>query len=201
MANQLPQCAAGPTGVACRLGIFQGMENDMQYVPRCAPPLSMMGSMANGAPCASNSDCKSNLCGSDSTCHDPCRRPEDCSGMGMLQEAHACEYVQLSMTGTSPNPDSGTVSNPDLVAACVPLGASSGPARMDGGVQDWGVCKTSSDCARGYCAPTSDAGPNVCVSVCFGDGDCVLSGTCRPQTLQVGSTTYSVLACAYAISR
>lgn len=94
----------------------------------------------------------------------------------------ACEYVELPVTG----------SNSGLVAACVPLTAS-GPPPADGGVGDWDMCKTTSDCARGYCAQ-SVAGM-VCVSVCFSDGDCVVAGTCRPQTLMVGASAYSVLAC------
>jgi len=104
--------------------------------------------------------------------------------MGMFQ-TQTCEYVQLSGTGA-------TMSG-DLVAACVPL-ITAGPGPADA-ASDWAPCKTSIDCARGYCAQSGDAGPSVCVSVCFGDGDCVSSGTCRPQTLQVNMTTYSVLAC------
>jgi hypothetical protein len=181
MANSAGQCLQG---MACRIGTFQGAGNDMNYVPRCAVPMGASGN--NGSPCTSNSDCRSNLCLNDTaqdlTCRDPCRKPEDCSGMGMFQAAQTCEYLQLSGTGAAINP---------LVAACVPL-TPSGPNLPDAAA-DWGPCKTSSDCARGYCGQ-STAGM-VCVSVCFGDGDCVSSGMCRPQTLLVNGAVYSVLAC------
>ena len=152
----------------------------MPYVPRCATPT---GAGRNGAPCTGNSSCQSNLCVVDAMgdlmCRDPCRRPEDCGGQ------ETCEYVQLSGTGAP--------ANANLVAACVPL-MPTGPGPADA-ASDWGPCKTSIDCARGYCASSGDGGPGVCVSVCFGDGDCVSSGACRPQTLLVGTTLYSVLAC------
>jgi hypothetical protein len=177
-----PQCAMG---MSCRLGPFQGSMSDMAYVPRCAP---QAGSTGNGVSCTSNSDCRSNLCVNDPmgflTCRDPCRKPEDCGASGMFQ---TCEYVQLS--GASPT------ANSDLVAACVPLllPPTMGPDPADAAA-DWGPCKQSTDCARGYCAVNGN-NQSVCVSVCFGDGDCVLSGTCRPQTLQVEGTLYNVLAC------
>jgi len=182
MANPAAQCA---TGASCQFGTFPVEANSMGYVPvpHCAPAV---GGGNNGAPCGSNSGCKSNLCVNDTpqtlTCRDPCRRPEDCSGGGNMRE-QACEYIPLPVADS----DGG------VVAACVPLTAA-GPTPPDGGVSDWGVCKTTSDCARGYCAQTS-AGQLVCVSVCFSDGDCVVSGTCRPQTLLVGTSMYSVLAC------
>jgi hypothetical protein len=179
--NPPAQCTG--MGGACRLGNFQGAQsapNDMPYVPRCAPA---MGTARNGVLCTGNSSCQSNLCVVDAMgdfmCSDPCRKPEDCGGM------QTCEYVHLS--------GNGAPANGNLVAACVPL-APTGPGPADA-ASDWGPCKTAIDCARGYCASSGDGGPGVCVSVCFGDGDCVSSGTCRPQTLQVGSITYSVLAC------
>ncbi|MGA7121123.1 MAG: hypothetical protein WBY94_13545 [Polyangiaceae bacterium] len=178
IANPAAQCA---TGASCQFGTFP-VEPNSADVPHCAPAISGGN---NGTPCNSNSGCKSNLCANDNqqplTCRDPCRRPEDCSGSGNMRE-QACEYVQLPVTGS----DGG------VVAACVPLTVS-GPPPADGGVADWGECKTTSDCARGYCAQ-SVAGM-VCVSVCFSDGDCVVAGECRPQTLVVGASTYSVLAC------
>jgi hypothetical protein len=170
-------------GASCRVGAFQGSGNDTNFVPRCAPS---MGRGRNGDMCTSNSDCGSNLCVNDPTlgltCRDPCRRPEDCSGMGMFQ-SQECQYLQLNGTGATPIAD--------LVAVCVPLPPS---GQGDGGVVDWGVCRTSGDCVRGYCAP-SGAGPSVCVAVCFADTDCISNEKCQPQTLQVAGTVYSVLAC------
>jgi hypothetical protein len=101
----------------------------------------------------------------------------------MAFQAQTCQYLQL--------PGMGTATSNALVAACVPLPPS---APGDAGAVDWAPCKTSNDCARGYCAQ-SGAGPSVCVSVCFTDGDCISTEKCQPQTLQVSGTQYSVLAC------
>ncbi len=182
MPNPMLQCA---NGTACLVGQFPGMNNDTAYGPHCS---SMFGAQSNGSTCSSDSVCRSNLCVSDTptalTCRDPCRKPEDCMGTGNnMQEPQACEYFQLSVPGV----------NSALVAACVPQ-TRSGPPPPDGGVADLGPCKNSSDCARGYCAPTGDGG-NVCVSVCFGDGDCVGIEECRPEELWIGGASYFVLAC------
>jgi hypothetical protein len=167
----------------CRFGAFPGSGFDTHEAANCAAPISM--GLPAGTQCGANSECRSNLCSDggfgQGMCLDgPCRNPSDCT---MIFSRSTCAYMQPYLP-----------MSPELVAACM-----SG-LRGGGDAGDGMTCRTSSDCARGYCA-MQQPGVGVCVAVCFVDdpgsssGDCPPPERCRPQPLLIGGTTYSVLAC------
>ncbi len=180
------ECATG----YCRFGAFPGGGFDKHQTGNCTVPANA-GTTAGGGQCGTGGDCRSNLClGGDGgfmsmnpTCRDACRSRDSCTPSGTLR-SQTCNYIQ-------PFPGS-----PDVVAACVPLGQGGG----DGGAGDGMPCRTSTDCAHGYCA-TLPGGQGVCLGVCFFDtamtslSDCPSGERCRPQAVLIGGATYSVLAC------
>jgi hypothetical protein len=162
------ECAAGNY---CRFTNFPGTAKpDQNFSANCGPS---PGTRPNASMCNGNTDCRSELCASDTSfsnayCHNACRGSSDCGSQG------ACAYVG----------DSGNV-----LAACV---------LSNGNLQDGQSCNPMNDtCQTGFCSSSS----LQCTDVCFSDADCTKSGWhCRPESLTVivmGSPagTYSVLAC------
>ncbi|MDP9002564.1 MAG: hypothetical protein M3O46_20940 [Myxococcota bacterium] len=164
------------SGSGCRFGAFPGAGFDNHQAANCAVPI---GSDLGTSPCMSNDQCRSNLClgfggfGGMGSCRDACRLPADCPANPRSQPT-TCGYVQ-------PNPPDA-----DLVAACMAGGRV-------GDAGDGMPCRSSGECAQGYCAQNGPQG--VCIAVCFADSDCPQPERCRPQTVQLSGGTYSVLAC------
>jgi hypothetical protein len=175
--SQTIDCAGN---AACRFLPFPGSGFDTHETAQCAaaPPGAGMGR------CMGNQECQSNLCvgfvdggfmmgGMQGNCQTACRSSIDCTGM-MRQSTQTCSYAQPILPRT------------EIVATCAPL---FGQGFGDGGAGDGSQCRFSSDCTRGSCVQ------GVCITVCFADSDCPANERCRPQPVQVGGTTYSVLAC------
>jgi hypothetical protein len=172
-------------GSLCRFAQFPGTGFDKHETATCALPTA--GRVNNGNNCGANAECRSNLCsggdggvmsGDMPTCREPCRNASDCASSSRTPPS--CGYLDIPMST-------------DIVSACMPTNRGAGDA--GGG----SPCQVSTDCARGYCAPTGN-GRSACVATCFierpgGSGDCLPTERCRPQPLQVGTAIYSVLAC------
>lgn len=165
------QC--GP-GSACRFGDFPGLDIDTHHTAHCSP--QQVGGSANGADCASNGACRSNLCisagGGFVTCHDACRSSADCVGQNQV-----CSYIASGNTS-------------EVFAACV----SANGAQAGNTVQQGSACRGATDCQSGLCDLSGQ-----CTDVCFADSDCTF-GTwhCRPSNMPIlggGGGTYWVLTC------
>jgi hypothetical protein len=174
--DSLKECAVRSL---CRFGPFPGAGFDTHQTANCQVVVDAgRPLLSDDTRCATNSECRSNLCaisigGGNPACRDACRTRSDCT---QFHTSHTCNYVQPYLPASR-----------DLVASCATGGAAGGR----GG--DGTPCLATADCAQGVCAQSG--GQSVCLAECFADRDCAAGEHCRPQALQLGDAGYSVLAC------
>jgi hypothetical protein len=175
---------------------------------------SSLGTLAGGATCGTNADCRSGLC-TGGACVDTCCSTAQAStacasgatcnlgtfpGAGAF-DTHRTGFCNASTVacGLSPCTACRTSSDCSVIDqvcsyAAAALGSSDivatcePPAPGPGG--QGAACTSGSACASGYCDSTSQQ----CSDVCFTNADCKTGWRCRTE-LDTGGGNYYVLRC------
>jgi hypothetical protein len=181
---------------------------------------STLGTLAGGATCAGNADCRSGLCASGA-CVDTCCSTAQVSaacvsgatcnlgtfpGLGSF-DTHRTGFCNASVAacGLSPCAACRTSSDCSVIdqvcsysAAAVgstDIVATCEPVTTGAGAQG-AACTSGSACASGYCDTVSSPS-GQCSDVCFTDADCKAGWGCRTElvSIETGGGNYYVLRC------